>query len=118
MFFILCFVLSSLPIWKEYPTRPIEILCPYAPGGSLDIVSRLVADIAQKYLGQPLVVVNKVGAGGSVAAADVITSKPDGYKLVMLANIFFATTVKTQKIPFDPNDLIPIANYMNTNWDW
>jgi tripartite-type tricarboxylate transporter receptor subunit TctC len=112
IFFILCVATTLIPpaFGKEYPTRPIEILCPYAPGGSLDIVSRLVADIAQKYLGQPLVVVNKVGAGGSVAAADVITSKPDGYKLVMLANIFFATTVKTQKIPFDPNDLIPIAN--------
>ena len=95
---------------KEYPTRPIELLCPYAPGGSLDIVSRLVAEIAPKYLGQPVVVVNKLGAGGSVAAADVISSRPDGHKLVMLANIFFATTVKMQKIPFDPNDLIPIVN--------
>jgi tripartite-type tricarboxylate transporter receptor subunit TctC len=95
---------------KEYPTRPIEILCPYAPGSSMDMVARLVADIGPKYLGQPIVVVNKLGAGGSVAAAEVISSKPDGYKLTMLANIFFATTVKTQKIPFDPNDLIPIAN--------
>jgi len=95
---------------KEFPTKPIELLCPYAPGGSLDIVSRLVADLAPKYLGQPVVVVNKVGAGGSVAAADVISSRPDGYKLVMLANIFFATTVKMQKVPFDPNHLTPIAN--------
>ena len=83
---------------KEYPTRPIEILCPYAPGSSMDIVSRIVADIAPKYLGQSMVVVNKVGAGGSVAAADLISSKPDGYKLAWLANFFFATTVKTQKV--------------------
>jgi tripartite-type tricarboxylate transporter receptor subunit TctC len=57
-------------------------------------------------------VVTKPGAGGSIAAADVISSKPDGYKLVMLTNIFFATTTKIQKIPFNPSDLIPIANAM------
>ena len=110
--FILCVltVLSQPALGKDFPTKPIELLCPYAPGGSLDIVSRLVADLAPKYLGQPFVVVNKVGAGGSVAAGDVISSKPDGYKLVMLANIFFATTVKMQKVPFDPGHLTPIAN--------
>jgi tripartite-type tricarboxylate transporter receptor subunit TctC len=95
---------------KDFPTKPIELVCPYAPGSSMDIMSRLIADIAPKYLGQPVVVVNKPGAGGSIAAADIIGSKPDGYKLVMLTNAFFATTVKIQKIPFDPNDLTPIVN--------
>jgi tripartite-type tricarboxylate transporter receptor subunit TctC len=95
---------------KDFPTKPIELVCPYAPGSSMDIVSRLVADLAPKYIGQPIVVVNKPGAGGSIAAADVISSKSEGYKLVMLTNFFFATTVKTQKIPFDPNDLTPIVN--------
>ena len=95
---------------RDFPTKPIELVCPYAPGSSMDIVSRIVADLAPKYIGQPIVVVNKPGAGGSIAAADVISSKPDGYKLVMLTNFFFATTVKTQKIPFDPNDLTPIVN--------
>jgi tripartite-type tricarboxylate transporter receptor subunit TctC len=95
---------------KDFPTKPIELVCPYAPGSSMDIVSRIVADLAPKYIGQPIVVVNKPGAGGSIAAADVISSKQDGYKLVMLTNFFFATTVKTQKIPFDPNDLTPIVN--------
>ena len=95
---------------RDFPTKPIELVCPYTPGSSMDIVSRIVADLAPKYIGQPIVVVNKPGAGGSIAAADVISSKPDGHKLVMLTNFFFATTVKTQKIPFDPNDLTPIVN--------
>jgi tripartite-type tricarboxylate transporter receptor subunit TctC len=95
---------------KEYPTRPIEVLCPYAPGSAMDIVARIAADLAPKHLGQPVVVINKPGAGGSLAAADVIGSKPDGYKLAWLANFFFATTVKTQRVPFDPNDLTPIVN--------
>lgn len=95
---------------KEYPSKPIELICPFTPGGTHDLMSRLIAEIAPKYLGQPMIVVNKPGAGTSLAAADVISSKPDGYKLVVLTNFFFATTVKTQKIPFDPNHLIPIAN--------
>jgi tripartite-type tricarboxylate transporter receptor subunit TctC len=103
-------VFSQPALGRDFPTKPIELVCPYAPGSSMDIVSRIVADLAPKYIGQPIVVVNKPGAGGSIAAADVISSKPDGHKLVMLTNFFFATTVKTQKIPFDPNDLTPIVN--------
>lgn len=95
-----------------FPTKPIEIVCPYTPGSSMDIMSRLIADIGPKYFKQPIVVVNKPGAAGSIAAADVIGTNPDGHKLVTLTNFFFATTVKTQKVPFDPNDLVPIANFM------
>jgi len=101
---------SAFP--QSYPARPIEVLVPYTAGSSVDLMGRVVADIAPKYVGQPLVVVNKVGAGGSVAAADVIGSRPDGYKLVIQGNMFFATTTKSQKIPFDPNDLEPLYNFM------
>jgi len=97
---------------KEYPTKPVEIVSPYTPGSTTDMACRFVAEIAPKYLGQPVMVVNKTGAGGSIAAADVISSKPDGYKLINLSNGFFATTINTQKIPFDPRYLIPIANVM------
>lgn len=96
----------------EYPTKPIEIVCPYTPGSSMDIMSRLVADVGTKYAGQPMVVVNKPGAGGSLTAAEVISAKPDGYKLATLANLFFASTIHTQKVPFDPSDLVPIGNFM------
>jgi tripartite-type tricarboxylate transporter receptor subunit TctC len=97
---------------KEYPTKTIEILCPYPPGSAVDIMIRLAADVGPKYLGQPVVVVSKPGAAGSVAAADVISSKPDGYRLATMANAYFAVTIKTQKVPFDQNDLIPIANFI------
>jgi len=96
----------------DYPVRPVELLCPYTPGSSMDIMARLIADIAAKYTGQPMPVVNKPGAGGSLAAADVISSKPDGYRIVTLANMFWATTTKTQKVPFDPEDLVPLATFM------
>lgn len=95
-----------------YPTKPIEIVIPYTPGATSDLLSRLVANTAPKYLGQPMVVVSKPGAGGSVAAADVVSSKPDGYKMMMTTNFFFAMTTKTQKIPFNAYDLVPVANFI------
>jgi tripartite-type tricarboxylate transporter receptor subunit TctC len=97
---------------EKYPLKPIEVVCPYLPGSSMDIMSRFLADMGPKYLGQPMAVVNKPGAGGSLAAAYIITSKPDGYKIVTLTNVFFATTIRTQKVPFDQFDLLPVANFM------
>jgi tripartite-type tricarboxylate transporter receptor subunit TctC len=97
---------------KDFPTRPIEIVVPYTPGATMDLLARLIANTASKYLGQPLVALSKPGAGGSVAAADVISSKPDGHKLMVTTNFFFAMTTKTQKVPFNPNDLVPVANFL------
>jgi len=94
---------------QKYPTKPIELYLPYGPGGGYDLISRAVAKMAPKYLEQPIVVVNKPGGGGSIAAADVISSKPDGYKLMFTTSGFFALTTKTQKVPFDPNHLVPLA---------
>lgn len=96
----------------DYPTKPIEVLVPYTAGSSLDIMARHVADIASTYMPQPMIVVNKAGAGGSLAAAEVISAKPDGYKLTAQGEMYFATTVKTQKVPFNPEDLVPLANFM------
>ncbi len=94
---------------EKYPTKTIEILVPYPPGSAVDFMSRLIADVGVKHLGQPIVVINKPGANGSVAAADVLSSKPDGYKLLMASNFFVATTVKTQKVPFNADDLDAIS---------
>jgi len=114
--------LITLSLWvipghshgEEYPTKSIELYSAYTPGSSFDLTARVIAEIASKYLGQPVVVVNKIGAGGSIAAADIISSKPDGYKFMLISNNFFAITVKTQKISFDPNHLIPIGSLFVT----
>ena len=88
---------------RDFPTRPVELIVPYTPGSTMDLLARLIANTAPKYLGQPVVAVNKPGAGGSMAAADVIGSKPDGHKLMVTTNFFFSMTTKTQKVPFNPN---------------
>jgi tripartite-type tricarboxylate transporter receptor subunit TctC len=106
--------LAHVSSGAEFPSKTIEILLPMTPGSSIDIMSRLIADIAPTFMPQkqPMVVVNKPGAGGSLAAAEVISSKPDGHKLMASANIFFGTTVHSQKVPFDPNHLVPLAGLM------
>ncbi len=105
-------VVVPLALAADYPTRPVELYIPYAPGGTSDILGRIIVDTAQKYLGQPLVIVNKPGGGGSLAAATLISSKPDGYRVAMLATNFFGGTIYTQKVPFGPDDLVPVANFI------
>ena len=97
---------------QNFPTKPVEIMCMLAPGSSMDVLARLVAEIGPKYLGQSVVVMNKPGAGGALAAMDVINSKPDGYKLVTLSTISFMSTFKTQKIMFNPGDLMPVWSFL------
>jgi len=97
---------------EAYPTKPIEIVVPYTPGTTMDLLARMIGNTAPKYLGQPVVPLNKPGAGGSPAAAEVIAAKPDGYKIMMTTNFFFASTTKTQKLPFNPYTLVPIASFI------
>jgi tripartite-type tricarboxylate transporter receptor subunit TctC len=68
---------------EDYPARPITLINPKPPGGSLDAVSRLFAVTAQKFLGQPVVLVNKTGGSGMIGAAAVAGAKPDGYTLLV-----------------------------------
>jgi tripartite-type tricarboxylate transporter receptor subunit TctC len=96
---------------ENYPTRPIELSAPYSAGSATDIMIRLVADIIPKYLGQPLVIINKPGANGALAVADLITAKPDGYKLAMTANTHFGIAFQSQKLPFDINDIDPLLYF-------
>jgi tripartite-type tricarboxylate transporter receptor subunit TctC len=98
----------------EVLKKPVEVLVGFGAGGTFDMMSRIVAEMAPKYIGQPVVVINKPGAGGSTATAEVISSNPDGYKLICAANHYFSSTAKTQKLPFDPGNLEPLSVFMRT----
>ncbi len=90
---VVMLVLGSygLIVAADYPTKPIRIVCPYAAGGSLDVVSRAFASVAEKYLGQPLVVVNKPGALGMIGENEGTKAKPDGYTMTTRATSSVST---------------------------
>jgi tripartite-type tricarboxylate transporter receptor subunit TctC len=111
VFLTLCGFFAALASAAEYPTRPLEIICPFSAGSDPDLMARLIANVGSRHFGQPIVVVDKAGGAGAIAVGDVISSKPDGHKAVWESHAYFATTVKTQKVPFNANDLIPVANF-------
>lgn len=75
-------VTAPFTAFADYPDRPITIVAPYGPGGASDLSARMLAGAAPKYLGQPVLAVNKTGAAGVVGSNFVVNSKPDGYTLL------------------------------------
>lgn len=74
--------LPSVAAAETYPNGPVRMIVGFPPGGSSDIAARVIAESMSKSLGQPVVVENKAGAGGNIAAAEVIRTKPDGYTVL------------------------------------
>ena len=93
-----------------WPTKPIRIVMPYAPGGSSDIITRLVAERMAARLGQPVVVETKPGASGIIGTDYVAKSAPDGYNLLFISSSVSTNAASGKKMPFDTfKDLEPIA---------
>lgn len=84
-----------------WPTRPIKLLVGFAPGGSSDMVARLIATPLGERLGQPVVVENRAGAGGNIAAEAVAKATPDGYTLVLLPSGHSSNAAMKKNLPFD-----------------
>src|SRR6478735_6273130 len=105
--------LTLLPqvTFAKYPDRPIRLIVPFAPGGNADIVGRLVGERISSALGQPVVVDNRGGAGGSIGAEAVARSAPDGYTLLVGSNGPLTVNPFVQaKLGYDPlKDFTPIA---------
>ena len=83
----LLFALALLPCLafaQAYPVKPVRLIVPFPPGGTTDLIARIVQPKFQEYLGQPVVIENKGGAGGSVGAAEAAKSPADGYTLLMV----------------------------------
>jgi tripartite-type tricarboxylate transporter receptor subunit TctC len=97
--------------FAAYPDRPIHLVVPFAPGGNADIVGRLVGERMSNTLGQPVVVDNRGGAGGSIGAEAVARATPDGYMLLVGSNGPLTVNPFLQaKLAYDPlKDFAPIA---------
>lgn len=82
---------------SDYPTRAVELVAPFSPGGSTDLISRAIAKAAKEPLGQAMVVVNREGANGAVGGREVVTGNPDGYRVVFLPTSLFTITPQVVK---------------------
>ena len=95
---------------QTYPTRPIKLLVNNAPGGGTDIMARVLAEALKEDLGQPVIVENKVGAGGALGAAEAARAAPDGYTVLVSAGAFAIAPSVLKNAGYDPvKDFIGVA---------
>jgi tripartite-type tricarboxylate transporter receptor subunit TctC len=92
---------TSAAFAQAYPSKPIRFVIPFAPGGSTDIIGRVIAEKLSLGLGQPVVVENRPGAGGSVGSDTVAKAAPDGYTILMVPGAHTINASLYQKLPYD-----------------
>ena len=111
-----CCALAAAPAtpgWAQtenFPARPVRLIVPFAPGGSVDLISRMVGAKLAETLGQQVVVDNRAGASGNIGSELVARAAPDGYTLLVNTTPFVVNTHLMGKVPYDVlNDFVPVS---------
>ena len=110
-------VLATIGAWQPagaqtYPSKNIMAVIPFAPGNANDVVARIVLDQLQRQLGQPIVIENRAGAGGTTGVAYVAKAPPDGYTLLVHSSTFSASYSLYKSLPYDTfNDFAAVAPF-------
>ncbi len=99
---------------EKYPNRPINLVVPYAPGGASDLASKILADRMAEFLGQPFISQYKPGGGGSLGAALVAKTKPDGYTVLVGSSTPLVLSPIVKKMDYQLEDFIPLGMYGET----
>ena len=104
------FTCTAAAFAAEYPAKPVRIIAPFPPGGSVDLVARLVGADLSKQLGQQVIIDNRSGASGMIGTELAKNAAPDGYTLVVNTLPFVTNQFAYQKVPYDPvNDFAPVS---------
>ena len=111
LFGFLFLLVPAFSIAQQYPTKPINILLGYGPGGTVDTIFRPLASAAEKYVGQPLVMLNNGAGGGTVALGLIVKEKPDGYDLEVCHSGLLTTTPHIRTLSYKLDDLVPIMSF-------
>jgi tripartite-type tricarboxylate transporter receptor subunit TctC len=110
----ICLLFSTCAALAQYPARPVRMVVPFPAGGPTDVLTRVVSQKLAERWGQPVLVENKPGAGGSIGADFVAKSAPDGYTLVMATSSTHSIGPALGKLPYDAQkDFAPIAQVWN-----
>ena len=109
-----CVAIWSNFAWSQaYPSRPIRLVVPFAPGGTIDAYARALARQVESQIGQSIVIDNRAGANGIVGADTVAKAAPDGYTLLNNAASFVINASMYKKLPYDTDrDFTPITNFV------
>ena len=111
--FVLAVCATSVTWAQAYPTRPIRLVVPFVPGGTIDAYARALARQVETQIGQPIVIDNRAGANGILGADTVAKAAPDGYTLLNNAASFVVNASMYRKLPYDTaNDFTPITNFV------
>ena len=102
-------------VLAAYPEKPVQFIVPFAPGGTTDLIARIVAPKLGQELGQSVIIINKPGAGGALGSTYAARERPDGYTIVMAVESSHAVNPSVQKTSnYDPSkDFAPISNLAN-----
>ena len=101
---------------QSYPSKPIRVIVPYAAGGAVDALARLISAKLQEAIGQPVIVENRAGAGGNTGADQVAKSPPDGYSILQNTNGQAISPALYRSLPFDPlKDFMPVIQLVGTS---
>ena len=106
---VLAPAVSRVAFAQAWPTRPVRIVVPYAPGGSTDTVARITADRLSSIWGQQLVIENKPGAGTNIGAAAVANSDPDGYTMFIGTSSLATSRLLYHSLPYAISDLAAVT---------